>query len=56
MNAMKQLCCPAIALATCAALAPMVALANEPLQKDSQDPNQWVLPLGNYSEIGRAHV
>ncbi|HUA20147.1 MAG TPA: methanol/ethanol family PQQ-dependent dehydrogenase [Bryobacteraceae bacterium] len=32
-------------------LAPVVSVANEPLQKDSQDPNQWVIPLGSYSGI-----
>jgi PQQ-dependent dehydrogenase (methanol/ethanol family) len=27
------------------------ALADEALEKDAQDPNQWVLPLGSYSGI-----
>jgi PQQ-dependent dehydrogenase (methanol/ethanol family) len=26
----------------------MISVANEPLQKDSEDANQWVIPLGNY--------
>jgi len=34
-----------------AALVPMMASANEEIQKVSQDPNQWVLPLGSYSGI-----
>ena len=48
MNSMKQLCSLAIAFATCAALAPMAAHGQDTLQKDSQDPNQWVIPLGSY--------
>jgi PQQ-dependent dehydrogenase (methanol/ethanol family) len=48
MNGMKQLCCLAIGFVTCSALAPIISIANEPLQKDSDDPNQWVIPLGNY--------
>src|ERR1700730_17688598 len=40
-----------MALAFCAvAIAPAIALAQE-LEKDSQDPNQWVCPLGTYSGI-----
>ena len=27
------------------------AFADEPLERDAQDPNQWVLPLGSYSGI-----
>jgi PQQ-dependent dehydrogenase (methanol/ethanol family) len=48
MNRTKQLRCLTIAFVTGAVLAP-IAIANEPLQKDSDDPNQWVIPLGNYS-------
>src|SRR5882672_5848138 len=31
------------------ALSTSIARANEQLEKDAQDPNQWVLPLGRYS-------
>ena len=52
MNRTKQLYRLTIAFGTCVLLAPLVvptvALANEPLQKSSDDPNQWVIPLGNY--------
>ena len=54
MNSMKQLCSLTLAFATCAALVPMAAFApiaafaQDALQKDSQDPNQWVIPLGSY--------
>ena len=44
MNRMKWL---SLALAICTP----VALADEALDKASQDPNQWVLPLGSYSGI-----
>ena len=27
------------------------AFADEALEKDAQDPNQWVIPLGSYSGI-----
>ena len=37
--------------AIAALIAPMVALADGPLETDAQDPNQWVLPLGSYSGI-----
>src|SRR5579871_5505254 len=30
---------------------PVIARADEPLERDAQDPNQWVLPLGSYSGI-----
>ena len=46
MNTMK-LCSLVIACGVCAAPGPMAA-ADDTLQKDSQDPNQWVIPLGNY--------
>ena len=36
---------------TLAALVPVIASANDELAKGSQDPNQWVLPLGSYSGI-----
>jgi PQQ-dependent dehydrogenase (methanol/ethanol family) len=49
MNVMKQLCCLAIGFATCSALAPTIAFANDPLQKESEDANQWVIPLGTYA-------
>jgi PQQ-dependent dehydrogenase (methanol/ethanol family) len=39
------------ALGACAMVAPVIALADEPLEKAAQDPNQWVLPLGSYSGI-----
>jgi hypothetical protein len=40
-----------VALAFCGvAIAPAIALAQE-LEKEAQDPNQWVLPLGSYSGI-----
>ena len=52
MNPTKQLFRLTIAFGACALLAPMitqtVAFADDTLQKDSQDPNQWVIPLGNY--------
>ncbi len=48
MNQTKQLCSLAMD-GECAMIAPMTALADDTLQKDSQDPNQWVIPLGNYS-------
>jgi lanthanide-dependent methanol dehydrogenase len=51
MNGTKRLSCLTIALATCSALAPMIVVANEPLRKGSDDPNQWVIPLGNYEGI-----
>ena len=50
-ESMKQLCRLAIAFGACALLAPVVTVADEPLQKDSEDPNQWVIPLGSYSGI-----
>ena len=34
-----------------AALVALMASANEEIQKASEDPNQWVLPLGSYSGI-----
>ena len=37
--------------ATALVLVPLIALADEALEKDAQDPNQWVLPLGSYSGI-----
>ena len=45
MNLTKQFCCLAIGLCGFA------AIAAGPLETDSQDPNQWVLPLGSYSAI-----
>ena len=49
MNGMKQLCCLALGFVTCYALAPMIAVANDPLEKDSENANQWVIPLGTYA-------
>jgi len=49
MNGMKQLCCLALGFLTCYALAPMIAVANDPLEKDSENANQWVIPLGTYA-------
>ncbi len=40
-----------MAVCTSGAIVPKIALANEQLEKDAQDPNQWVLPLGSYSGI-----
>jgi lanthanide-dependent methanol dehydrogenase len=40
-----------MALPVAAALIPMIAAGNQELEKTSQDPNQWVLPLGNYAGI-----
>jgi PQQ-dependent dehydrogenase (methanol/ethanol family) len=48
MNGMKQICGLAIGFVVCSAFGPMISVANEPLQKDSEDANQWVIPLGNY--------
>src|ERR1700734_4298354 len=48
MNRTKQLFRLTIAFGTCALLAPVFTLADDTLQKDSEDPNQWVIPLGNY--------
>jgi lanthanide-dependent methanol dehydrogenase len=53
MNRTKQLFRLTIAFGTCALLAPVVVVAQDSpkqdtLQKDSEDPNQWVIPLGNY--------
>lgn len=45
MNLRKQFCCLAIGLCGFA------ANAAEPLETESQDANQWVLPLGSYSAI-----
>jgi lanthanide-dependent methanol dehydrogenase len=45
MNFTKQFCC--VALGFCA----LAANGSSPLETDSQDPNQWVLPLGSYSAI-----
>src|SRR5580698_3538222 len=45
MNLRKQLCRLAIGLFGFA------AIAAGPLETQSQDPNQWVLPLGSYSAI-----
>jgi len=50
MNRALQLFRLSIAFGTGALLVPVV-MANDSLQKDSQDPNQWVVPLGNYAGI-----
>jgi len=46
MNTMKWL-----SLAMVLAIAPTIARADDALEKDAQDANQWVLPLGSYSGI-----
>ena len=38
-------------LCIAAATIPTIAVANQAIEKDSQDPNQWVLPLGSYGGI-----
>src|SRR5580698_2236928 len=48
MNPMKHCSSLVIACMTCAALAPLSALADDTLQKESQDPNQWVVLLSSY--------
>ncbi len=45
MNLRKQFICLA------AGLCGFAAIGAGPLETDSQDPNQWVLPLGSYSAI-----
>ncbi|MEE9154225.1 MAG: PQQ-dependent dehydrogenase, methanol/ethanol family, partial [candidate division NC10 bacterium] len=45
----KQIWCWAIAVCACAAIAPAIAQVNESLEQMSQNPDQWVMPLGNYS-------
>jgi lanthanide-dependent methanol dehydrogenase len=40
-----------MALRVAAALIPMIAAGNQELEKTSQDPNQWVLPLGSYAGL-----
>src|ERR1041385_6323651 len=45
MNRMKWLG------AAVAVIVPVIALAEEALEKAAQDPNQWVIPLGSYSGI-----
>jgi PQQ-dependent dehydrogenase (methanol/ethanol family) len=45
MSLTKQFCCLAIAICG------FTASAAGPLDKESEDPNQWVLPLGSYSAI-----
>ncbi|MBV8905492.1 MAG: methanol/ethanol family PQQ-dependent dehydrogenase [Acidobacteriia bacterium] len=39
------------ALRLTAVMIPMIAAGNQELDKSSQDPNQWVLPLGSYGGI-----
>jgi PQQ-dependent dehydrogenase (methanol/ethanol family) len=46
MNCMRWL-----SVAVALAMAPTIALPDEALEKDAQDPNQWVLPLGSYAGI-----
>ena len=48
MDNMKRL---SAVMALSIALAPVVSHADEALEKDAQDANQWVLPLGSYSGI-----
>lgn len=48
MNGMKQLRCLTIACVTCGMVAPF-AVGEDALQKDSENPDQWVIPLGNYA-------
>src|SRR5437763_1614073 len=40
-----------LSVAAVLAIAPTVALPDEALEKDAQDANQWVLPLGSYGGI-----
>src|SRR2546430_4851554 len=40
----------ALAVCTSGAIVANTSLANEPLEKDAQDRNQWVLPLGSYRD------
>ena len=47
MNRMKWV---SLGIAICSALVG-ISRADEALEKDAQDPNQWVLPLGSYSGI-----
>jgi len=51
MRHLKPLRCLAISLCTAIAIAPILFAADESLETHSQDPNQWVLPLGSYSAI-----
>jgi PQQ-dependent dehydrogenase (methanol/ethanol family) len=44
---MNRITCLSLGMVLCAS----AALADEALEKDAQDPNQWVLPLGSYSGI-----
>jgi lanthanide-dependent methanol dehydrogenase len=48
MNCGKWLGCISISLCACLAVTPGFAAS---LDTDSQDPNQWILPLGSYSAI-----
>ena len=48
---MKRLWRWAIAVCACAAIAPTPAPANGSLDHMSQNPQQWVMPLGSYSGI-----
>jgi PQQ-dependent dehydrogenase (methanol/ethanol family) len=50
MHCMRSLSV-AMALCTSAAIVPAIAFGDEALEKNAQDPNQWVLPLGSYSGI-----
>ncbi|MCU1339610.1 MAG: alcohol dehydrogenase (cytochrome c) [Bryobacterales bacterium] len=50
MNRMRWLSM-AMVICTSVAIAPTTAIADEALEKDAQDPNQWVIPLGSYSGI-----
>src|SRR5437667_12404796 len=40
-----------LSMAAVLVIAPTVALPDEALEKDAQDANQWVLPLGSYAGI-----
>ena len=51
MNFTKRLRCLLITLCACLAIPSGFALAAGNLETDSQDPNQWVMPLGSYSAI-----
>ena len=51
MNRMKLLCCLAIACCASVVIASSFALADERLEKMSEDPDQWVMPLGSYQAI-----
>jgi PQQ-dependent dehydrogenase (methanol/ethanol family) len=50
MNTMRWLTVTTV-LGACVMIRPVASRADEALEKDSQDANQWVLPLGSYGGI-----